>query len=113
MESRLKVSPTRPKSTASSPEAAINRCTALAFDQIEDQLRNKTASSAVLVHFLKLETERERAELERRKLESEIVLHEAKAKAIESAERMERLYADALRAFSGYEWKGDDVDVQD
>ena len=108
MRTAVEVPSTTSKSLADSPEEAMNRCTNLAFRQVEDQLRKKTASPLVLVHFLKLATERER--LEREKLESEIVLKKAQTKSIENAEHMEKLLADAMRAFSGYEWKGNDID---
>lgn len=96
--------PKRRRSLARSPEEKENQLISLAYDLAEEQLRNKTASSQVVTHFLKLATEKER--LEREKLESENNLLKAKAKAIESVERMEMLYSDAIRVFSGYEYRG-------
>lgn len=97
-----------PRNVASTTEARENQLMALAYDLAEDQLRNKTASAQVITHFLKLATEKER--LERERLENENQLLIAKRKSIESADRMEALYADALLAFtSKYEWQGDDT----
>jgi hypothetical protein len=75
---------------------------ALAYDVAEEQLRNKTASSQVITHFLKLATAREKLEQERLKKENQLL--EAKTKAIESGEHMEELYSNAIQAFKGYEW---------
>ena len=51
------------------PEQRENQLIALAFDLVEDRLRNKTASAQETTHFLKLATEKER--LERERLENE------------------------------------------
>ena len=90
------------------PEQRENQLIALAFDLVEDRLRNKTASAQETTHFLKLATEKER--LERERLENENQLLIAKRKSIEAADRMEALYAEALSVFtSKYEWQGDDT----
>lgn len=72
----------------------------LAVDLAEEQLRNGTASAQVVTHYLKLGSSRER--LEREKLEKENELLRAKTKALESGQRVEELYEQALEAMRRY-----------
>lgn len=74
---------------------------ALAVDVAEEQLREGTASSQVITHFLKLGTTL--AKLERDKLLEENKLLKAKTRALESAERSEAMYAEALKAMRRYQ----------
>lgn len=90
---------------ALTPEARENQLIALAVDVAEEQLRNGTASSQVITHFLKLGTTR--AELEKEKLVRENELLRAKSKALDSAEEIKVLYADALKAMRNYAGQGD------
>lgn len=78
---------------------------ALAVNVAEEQLREGTASSQVITHFLKLGTTL--AKLEREKLEKENELLKAKARALESAERSEAMYAEALKAMRKYQGADD------
>jgi hypothetical protein len=80
------------------PEARENQMIALAMDAAEKQMREGTASSQVITHFLRLGTEKER--LERINLEKEILLKTAKTQAIENAEHIEELYEKAIAAFT-------------
>ena len=73
---------------------------ALAVKLAEEQLRNGTASSQVITHFLKLGTEKEK--LEREKLVQENELLKAKTESVKSAKRVEELYEDALKAMKSY-----------
>lgn len=85
---------------ATSPEARENQMISLAVDLAEQQLMDGTASSQVITHYLKLGTTR--ARLEKEKLERENELLRAKTKAIESAERVEELYSNAIAAMKRY-----------
>lgn len=85
---------------ATTPEARENQMISLAVDLAEQQLRDGTASAQVITHFLKLGATT--ARLEKEKLERENQLLEAKTKAIESMERQEALYADAIAAMKDY-----------
>lgn len=85
---------------AASPEARENQLIALAVDLAEQQLRDGTASSQVITHYLKLGTYKEK--LEREKLRHETELLKAKTDAIESAKRIDEMYAEALRAMKEY-----------
>ena len=85
---------------ALTPEARENQMISLAVDLAEQQLRDGTASSQVITHYLKLGTQREM--LERQRLEHENKLLIAKTEALQSAKRMEELYANAIEAMKRY-----------
>ena len=83
------------------PEARENQLIAAAINLAEQQLLDGTASSQVITHYLKLGTMREK--LERERLEKENELLKAKTEAIQSAKRVEELYAQALSAMKSYQ----------
>ena len=72
----------------------------LAIDLAEQQLMDGTASAQVITHYLKLATEKERTE--RRLLEKQVELAEAKVESLKSAKRVEELYEEAIRAMKKY-----------
>lgn len=76
----------------------------MAHDLAEEQIRNGTASSQVVTHFLKLGSSRE--ELEQIRLQHENELTRVKIEALESQKRVEEMYRDALNAMRSY--SGDD-----
>lgn len=98
----------RRRAPASSPEARENQLIALAEARAEEQLRNGTASSQVICHYLRLGSQREK--LEREKLKSEVEMLVAKKEAIESAKRVEELYSEAMRAVRSYRGESEDDD---
>lgn len=73
---------------------------AAAIDLAEKQIRNGTASSQVITHFLKLGSTKER--LEKEILEQQKELIKAKTESIQSAQRVEELYTNALNAMRSY-----------
>lgn len=93
---------------ALTPEARENQLISLAVDLAEQQLRDGTASSQVIAHYLKQSTAK--AQLEKEKLIQENKLLEARTKAIESAKTSEELYKKALDAMRNYSGKGDPDD---
>lgn len=93
---------TRPALT---PEARESQMISLAMDLVEQRLRDGTASSQETTHFLKLGTKKAQLELEKIQKENELL--RAKAEAIDSAKRMEELYADAIKAMQNYSGRGD------
>lgn len=93
------------RTPALSLEARENQMIALAVDEAERQLREGCASSQVITHYLKLGTTKER--LEKEKMEHEIELLQAKVKSLESAERIEELYINALNAMKSYSGQDD------
>lgn len=90
---------------ALTPEARENQMIALAMDRAEEQLRDGTASSQVITHFLKLATEKER--IEREILERQKDLITAKTEALQSAKKIEELYTNAITAMRNYSGHGD------
>lgn len=85
---------------ATTPEGRENEVISQAIDLAEQQIKNGTASSQVITHFLKLGSTRER--LEQQRLEHENELTRVKIEAIESQKRMEELYAEAITAMRSY-----------
>lgn len=96
---------TRRSRPALTPEARENQLISLAVDLAEQQLRDGTASSQVITHYLKLGTET--ARLERERLREDINVLKAKARAYDSSEEIKTLYADALSAMKRYSGSGD------
>lgn len=90
---------------ALTPEAREGQLVSLAVDLAEQQLRDGTASSQVITHYLKLGSIREK--LERERLQEEINLQKAKTRAYDSAEEIKILYADALKAMRNYSGQGE------
>lgn len=89
---------------ALSVEARENQLILLAVDEAERQLRDGTASSQVITHFLKLGTTR--AQLEKEKLKKENELLKAKTESLQSNQRMEEIYKDAIEAMKTYSGNG-------
>lgn len=87
------------------PDAREQQLIALAVDRAEQQLRDGTASSQVIVHYLKLGSMRER--LERERLAEENKLLKAKTEQLKSEKRSEELIEEALKAFRNYAGQGD------
>ena len=96
---------------AMSPEARENQMIAYAVDLAEKQLREGTASSQVITHYLKLGSSKER--LEREKLERENELLRAKAENLQSAQRSEEVYREALKAMRTYSGQITDEEEDD
>lgn len=78
---------------AASPEQRENQLIMYATDLAEKQLREGTASSQVITHYLKLGSSRE-------KLERQLI--EAKIENMETAKRLEETYKDAIQAMGLY-----------
>lgn len=97
----------KPRRPATTPEARENQMISLAMDLAEEQLRNGTASAQVITHFLKLGSIRE--EMERDLLSRRTDFLGAKTESIESAQRIEELYSEAIAAMRRYSGSGDEI----
>lgn len=96
---------------ATNPEAQENLCISLAINLAERQLREGTASSQVITHYLKLGTEKER--LENEKLKKELELVDAKTENLKSAKKADEAYVEVLKAmqlYSGVSPEGEEED---
>ena len=82
------------------PEEWESNNISLAMEVAEEQMRNRTASSQVIVHYLKLGAMKERLEIE--KMQHEIELMRAKTEAIEASKETEELYRNAIKAMGLY-----------
>jgi len=81
----------------------------LAMDLAEEHLRNGTASSQVIVHYLKLGSSKEN--LEKSIMKSQKKLIDAKAESISSDKDIEQMYkeaVDAMKLYKGSIKEGDD-----
>lgn len=93
-----KRAPRRPALTDEGREAQL---ISAAMDLAERQILDGTASSQVVTHFLRAGSVRER--LERMKIGYETRLLEARAEQIASMQRMDEMYAEAMRAMRLYQ----------
>ena len=82
------------------PESREEQMVNLAINAAEKQLRDGTASSQVITHFLKIGSTKER--LEKEILEENKKLVVAKTESMQSNKRIEELYAEALSAMRNY-----------
>lgn len=90
---------------ALTPEARENQLVSLAVDLAEKQLMEGTASSQVITHYLKIGSTKER--IEKEILEEQKKLIEAKTQNLQSVQKIETLYVDALNAMRNYSGQGD------
>lgn len=92
----------RRRPTAKTPEARENQMISLAMNLAEERMLDGTASNALVIHYLKLGSTRER--MEKELMEKQMKKLDAQTESIESAQRIEGLYAkaiDAMRMYSG------------
>lgn len=105
IESDRPIGKFRPSAT---PEGREKQLISLAMERAEEQLRDGTASSQVITHFLKLGTRQAELELEKMRLENELV--KAKTESIRYAEHIEEVYTNAIKAMQSYSGHGDSDD---
>lgn len=94
---------------AKTPEGREQQLIGYAINLAEQQLVQGTAPVAVITHYLKLATEREKSE--REKLRQEVELLKKKIEAEESAKNVEALYSEALNAMRSY--TGMNIEIAD
>lgn len=85
---------------ALTPEARENQLIYLATELAEQQLKDGTASSQVITHYLKLGSSKEKIEKEILEKQKELIT--AKTEALQSAKRIEELYTNAINAMKSY-----------
>lgn len=90
---------------ALSPEARENQLVSLAINLAEKQLREGTASTQVITHYLRIGSMKEQKE--REKLEEDIKLLRAKTEAYEMAKDLKEVYSEALAAMKKYSGNDD------
>lgn len=92
--------PKKRRPPARTPEDRERQLISLAVDLAEQQLSSGTASAQVITHYLKLATEREKAEVARIKNDNRLT--DAKIDQMASAHRQEELYDKAIKAMREY-----------
>lgn len=85
---------------ALSPRQREDQMIALAERCAQKQLEDGTAPAQIIVHYLKLATERERLERETLELQKELII--AKTEAYKSGQEIKELYENAMRAMKSY-----------
>lgn len=95
---------TRP---AISPEARENQLISLAYDLVEQRLKDGTATSQETTSLIRLGTMKARLEAEKLKKENELLV--AKTETLESSKRSEELYANAIAAMRKYSGNYEEV----
>lgn len=88
-----KIPITRPAET---PEEQEDLMIALSMKLAEKKLRDGTASSQIITHYLKLASEKRERDLDERIKEKQIEYLDAKTKSIDSDEEIKELYKDAM-----------------
>lgn len=85
---------------ARTPEEQEQRMINLSMMQAEKMLEEGRAPAQVVVHFLRLGTEK--AKLENEKLKAETEMTMSKSEMLKSQKRMEELYVEVTQAFKNY-----------
>ena len=96
---------------ALTPEAREQQLMSLAYDLVEQRLLDGTASSQETTYFLKASAQKSRLEIERQRLENELI--RAKTEQLQSQKRVEELYANAIKAMRQYGGYGNPHDDED
>ena len=98
---------TKPKyKPATTPEERENQLIELAYDLVEERLRDGTATSQETTHFLKAGSMKTQYEIEKLRKENSLLV--AKVTNLESQRRIEDLYEEAIKAMRVYSGHGDD-----
>ena len=95
------VSTAKPMRPAITPEGREKQMISLAVDLAEKQLREGTASSQVITHYLKMGSTREK--LERERLIEENKKLRAQTEELQARKVTEELYKEAIAAFRKYQ----------
>lgn len=107
----VKSKTTKKDPPALTPEAKESRIVAKAMDMAEEMIDNRTASSQILVHFLKLGTVR--AELELEELRHKTALTKAKTDEIESNKQNKQFYEEVMKHMKMYTGVDEDDDYDE
>ena len=98
----------RKQPPATTPQGRENQLISLATDLAEKQMRDGSASSQVITHYLKLGSTKD--QIEKEILIEQKKLITAKTQAIQSSKKVEELYTNALNAMRRYSGSGDSND---
>lgn len=85
---------------ASSPQNRENQLIDLAMGLVEDRIRSGMASDSLLVQICRMGSSREKLEKEHLRVQNELA--RAKTHSIESADKMDAMYQQAMEAMRTY-----------
>ena len=108
---KTSLEPTSPKRKAINPEVREQQMISLAVNLAESQLRDGTASSQTINHYLKLGSSKEK--LEKEILEKNKELIDAKVEALKASKSMVELYDEAIKAMRKYTGHQTEEDYED
>lgn len=91
---------------AITPEERENELISLAYDVVEERLRNGTATSQETTTLIKAGSTKAQMEIEKLKRENDLLV--AKVANLESQRRVEDLYEEAIAAMRVYSGHGND-----
>ena len=97
--------PTRKTKPALTPEAETAEMISLATKLVKQRLIDGTATSQETTHFLKLASPKAQLEVEKIKRENELL--KAKTDSLQSQQRTEELFENAINAMKRYSGHGD------
>lgn len=100
MANTAQVTKKRAERPATTPEGRENQMIALAVNLAEERMRNGTATSAEILHYLRLATTKEKLEKEILELQKELIV--AKTENLKTAKHMEELMTEAMAAMKDY-----------
>lgn len=103
--------PQRSRPPGKTPEDRENQLIAAAVELAERQIIEGTASAQVITHYLKLGSSREK--LEQRRIEQEVLKLQKQQEIMESAQRVEEMYSEAMDAFRAYSGRPSEDDDED
>lgn len=103
--------PRRRRPPARSPRAAENRLISLAYEKVEDRIRNGEASAQEYTHFLKMGSSREKLEQERISMQSQ--LDRERIESMRALERREELFGAAIKAMRSYQGQEPEPEDED
>lgn len=101
----------RPMRPAIDPDNREQQLISLAVDLVEQRLRDGTASAQETVHYLKLASSKTKVDLERAKLENELI--RAKTQNLKDQADMKTLYMNAIEAMKRYSGHGSSAEEED
>lgn len=91
-----------------SPDARESQIISLAMDLAEKKIRDGTASSQLICHFLDLASPKEKLRQEMMRKQNDLI--DAKTQTLQSAKHIEELYANAINAMKEYSGSNNEDD---
>lgn len=92
-------------------EGEINQVINMAIKLAKKKIKDGTASSQIITHFLNLATAK--TQLEAEKLRADVALSNAKVDQIQSDKEMKAAYDEVIKAIKGYQGRSDEEDEDD